>query len=321
MITTGGPGMGRDMQLNKEMQVSPMRALKVAQATRLIGVSFFGSTIDSSFWTSTVADNGTNTQANGQMTLRTNTTANGSATITSVRIARYIAAHSNTFRAVVRLPDAGSANNVRRWGAYDDNDGFFFQLSGTTFGIGSRKGAADDVVTSASFNGTIPTLTTNATTYDIIYTNSNAWFFVNDVLVHTKSAPTTPQTDTLHLKARAQNTNSGSSTTDLSLEVRVMSVSRFGHDESRPTSSFINANGTTVLKRGPGTLHRVVIGTKGAISNTLTLYDNTAASGTIISIVDTVNSTSDLEFDLDFNIGLTAVLATGTVAGVTVVFD
>lgn len=81
----------------------------------------------------------------------------------------------------------------------------------------------------------------------------------------------------------------------------------------------LNANGTTTLRTGPGVLHAVALNTKGAAANTLTLYDNTAASGTVIAVIDTVNlNTNMLLYDVAFAIGLTAILATGTAADVTI---
>lgn len=79
-----------------------------------------------------------------------------------------------------------------------------------------------------------------------------------------------------------------------------------------------NTAGTTV-KSGAGTLHSVTINTAGASSNVLTLYDNTAASGTVIAIIDTT-TVRTLVFDAAFATGLEAVLATGTAADVTILY-
>jgi hypothetical protein len=80
----------------------------------------------------------------------------------------------------------------------------------------------------------------------------------------------------------------------------------------------LNANGTTVVQAGAGVLQGININTKGASANTLTLYDNTAASGTVIAVIDTTGGTAALRFDVKFATGLTAVLATGTAADITV---
>lgn len=88
-----------------------------------------------------------------------------------------------------------------------------------------------------------------------------------------------------------------------------------------PTYKHIDANATTTLKNGPGALIRVTINTKGATGNTLTLYDNTSGSGPVIAVIDTTTGVGSINFDeANFDTGLTAVMANGTAADVTVVF-
>jgi hypothetical protein len=79
-----------------------------------------------------------------------------------------------------------------------------------------------------------------------------------------------------------------------------------------------NANGATSIKTGAGLLAQVTINTKGATGNTLTIYDNTAASGTVIAVIDTTSQVTTLIFDVGFTVGLTIALATGTAADITV---
>lgn len=93
--------------------------------------------------------------------------------------------------------------------------------------------------------------------------------------------------------------------------------SQFGDQVYEPTH--LNANGTTVIKSGQGVLHAVTINTAGASSNTLTLYDNTEASGTVLAVINTQSTNrSDFTYKVRFGTGLTAVLATGTAADVTI---
>lgn len=73
---------------------------------------------------------------------------------------------------------------------------------------------------------------------------------------------------------------------------------------------------TTVVKSGPGFLHMLVINTPVA-SATITIYDNTAASGTKIATI-TIPSTvtgeapSSIEYDVAFSTGLTIVTSGAT---------
>jgi hypothetical protein len=79
------------------------------------------------------------------------------------------------------------------------------------------------------------------------------------------------------------------------------------------------ANATTVIQSGAGRLHSITINTVGASSNTCTVYDNTAGSGTIIATIDTTIAAAPTRiFDVEFKTGLTVVLATGTAANITV---
>jgi len=69
-----------------------------------------------------------------------------------------------------------------------------------------------------------------------------------------------------------------------------------------------NAAGTTVVKSGAGRLHTVVLNRQ--VNSTVTIYDNTAAAGTVIAIINLVNNltATTLIFDVEFSIGLTVVV-------------
>lgn len=82
----------------------------------------------------------------------------------------------------------------------------------------------------------------------------------------------------------------------------------------------IATNATTVVKAGAGTLHSITINTKGASSNTATIYDNTAGSGTKIATIDTTAAQTTLVLDVAFATGLTIVTATGTAGDLTVAY-
>ncbi len=94
---------------------------------------------------------------------------------------------------------------------------------------------------------------------------------------------------------------------------------------TKPASSsylHLNANGTTTVKSGAGVLRRIVINTRGGILNTLTIYDNTTATGAVIGVVDTsVAEAGAFDYELDFTTGLTVVLASGTAADITIIYE
>lgn len=85
------------------------------------------------------------------------------------------------------------------------------------------------------------------------------------------------------------------------------------------------ALGTLVIASHPSILRGININTKGATANTLTLFDNAgAASGAIVAVIDTTAGPASYYFGstgAQLDNGLTAVMATGTAADVTFIFD
>jgi len=70
---------------------------------------------------------------------------------------------------------------------------------------------------------------------------------------------------------------------------------------------YITGNGTTVVKSGAGVLRRIVKSNGG----TVTIYDNTAGSGTIIHTMSGTNPQGTLFYDVPFTTGLTIVTTSG----------
>lgn len=89
------------------------------------------------------------------------------------------------------------------------------------------------------------------------------------------------------------------------------------------SSSYVHlsANGTTTVKSGAGVLRRIVINTRGGITNTLTIYDNTTATGTVIGVIDTAAAGGEFGYELNFTTGLTVVLAGGVAADITIIYE
>lgn len=64
-----------DIQTGTTQSVDPFGSAKVAEITRLLGSPSEGSTLSTSFWTSSLSAGGTAVMTNGITTLATNTTA------------------------------------------------------------------------------------------------------------------------------------------------------------------------------------------------------------------------------------------------------
>ena len=93
--------------------------------------------------------------------------------------------------------------------------------------------------------------------------------------------------------------------------------------EQRFNYTNISTATTTTVKTGVGVLHSIVITNPGATSNSIKIYDNTAASGTVIVDWSTSGGTpaaGSFVFDCAFTIGLTVVTAGTTSPNLTVTY-
>lgn len=66
--------------------------------------------------------------------------------ITTNRYHYYMPGTSNIYKMTVACGDSGKAGNVRRWGAFDADDGVFFELNGTTLNAVIRNSTSGTVV-------------------------------------------------------------------------------------------------------------------------------------------------------------------------------
>lgn len=307
-----------------DVENTPMDELRTITPVKLIGTNFEGTTTDTNFWTITPVNNGTTTQSGNQIILSTGTTTSGAVSLQSVRFARYVGGSSNRFRSVIRLGDTGVVNNSRKWGMFNGTDGAYFELDGTTLYIVTLNASTPTRVAIANWNvDTVAPTLTNANTYEIYITNSGVYFVIDSILKHIVYADTTPWASHISLPAKISNTNTGINTNQ-TIECRVMTIYRLGNLETQPTAKY--QSGTTagiVCKYSTGNLRGIII--SGVVNNAVvTLYDNTAASGTIIWSSGTM-SNQTVPFDLDFKsipfaIGLTMVIS-GANCNVLVMYE
>ena len=101
----------------------------------------------------------------------------------------------------------------------------------------------------------------------------------------------------------------------LSLGVYAKAQITFGSPQNILSAyRYLNITGqaTTTVKSGGGVLHTICINTPAA-TETITIYDNTAASGTKIGTITVFASTNPcLTYDINFTTGLTLVTATAS---------
>ena len=307
---------------DRHVWVNPNNELAISPVYRLVGTAFDGVVLDDNFWTDGSLNSGSVTQGGSFVSLQTNTTINGSAKYSSVRRARFVAGSAMLFTGGFNFDTAATANNARRMGAYDANDGYFFELDGTTFSVGTRNATADSLVSSGSFNGNLGiTWTPTAGTFyklQIEYTPLSALWYINGRLLHKINAAELTQTTTLPVTI--ENINTGI-TTDIEFQSIGAYISRQGELVTNPTSKYITTADTYICKRGAGVLLRIIINDPST-GTLLSIYDDAAAAGTTIGVITlgakAVSPTS-IEYGVPFSNGLT-IITTGT-WNVTVVYE
>lgn len=92
-----------------------------------------------------------------------------------------------------------------------------------------------------------------------------------------------------------------------------MSANRALMVEQVFTYNHISTATTTTVKSGAGFLHALSVNLKGTVASTITVYDNTAGSGTVIGVIDSLNLSGAFILDVAFGTGLT-IVTTGTIA-------
>ena len=268
---------------------------------RLIGHSFSGTAKDVAFWTeSGTTGTGSVTQGGGFIQVDTGTGVTGAGVYSSKRKARFVAGSPNILTAMAEWESAATPDNVRRIGCYDNNEGFFFELDGLTFSVGSRTGGVDTNIT--TFNGNSGTTWTPtalvAYKLDIEMLPIGTFWYVNGTLLHKSGTPNL--TATLTLPVRIENVNEGN-TTDVGFHSAGMLIAREGQYFTAPTSYYF-ASGTTTgaqLKIGAGTIHSIIFG--GAANNSVvTLADSTSTSTPIIWLYQ---ATGALDMPVSVNMG------------------
>lgn len=306
------------------VRMTPIGDMRVVEAYRLVG-TVFGSAIDTTAWTASNSGAGSAAGvASGLATLTSGTANSGYGQITTVRKARSIFAHPHQFRAAARLTATAVAETTRRVGPYSlsgtaPQNGFAFEFdqNGALTVKAYRNGSVSYSAASGAFNGEAASyaIDTNVHAYEILHFIMGAWFYIDGVLIHEILPTTAPMCDTLNTPCTAQCINSASGTTSAGFEIWSMNTARLGRAQTQPMT-YYHAAATTAgvtVKAGPGVLRRAIV---SQISNNaaVTIYDNTAASGTVLwtsGAMPANNTPYALDFGgIPFENGLTFVVAT-----------
>lgn len=315
-----GPGFGLSFSTDNE--------LSVAGRTNVMRIESTGP-FDASQWTNVLVGSGTVGHTAGEMVVATGTTANSSAKATSTLKGRQMSGTTQRYITVVRLSDLGTVNNIRRWGYYDDLNGFFYQVNGTAFSVGYRNAGVDTLIPFASCNGPGATTFDPAvdlvfgTQYDLYFGGLRARWIVGGKVLHAAGGKplTTPLTEVLSLPFRQESINSGGLTTNCQIMSRGHSFHRLSAFDVTPRYKNITTATTTVVRTGAGTFRSIVVNNP-TTAGTITIYDNTAGSGpkiATINIPGSTNSPFELKYGTEVTDGLTVV--TSVANDITILFD
>jgi len=297
----------------------------IAPRYRIAGTAFDGTSKDTMFWSETgTLNSGSVTNEGGYISLKTSVASNGIAVYSSVRKARFVAGSPTSFTAAASFHTTLTEDNVRRIGAYDDNEGFFFELDGSTFSVGSRTGGIDTPISSGSFNGSMGNrFTPTAGTvykFDIEYLPVGVFWYINNTLLHKSVTPYLVKTLTLGIRAECINDGS---TTDVAFRVLGMFIARLGQLNTAPASYYF-ASGQTAgvnLKTGAGNVHSMVFGS-AANNAVVTLIDNTSGSLPVLWEYDATGALAvpiDVNFSgMPFYTGLRLIVKTGNASFTTI---
>jgi len=299
---------------------------------KLVGDAFFDSAIDPNVWATAVVGSGTAAAVGGQLIMTTGTTANSSSVVNSVHLGRFSGLAPNKCRIPLQCLDGGTANNTRQWGAATATDGAYFDFTGTTLSCYTMKGGVA-TLRAASGSATVPfngqfgtsfTMGTGSHFFEIVYQPRQVIWLADNRIIHTFSSVASTWTDTLHLPLRYANFNTGGSTTDVTLEVRLGAIARFGIPQTQ-ADGFWQAGLTAgvQIKLGPGNLWSLAL---SGVTNTanVTLYDGTSTAGAVIFSTGAMGpQTAPLSIPMGgeaFNNGLFLTI-TGAAANAKITFD
>lgn len=318
-----------------EGEFTPMRDMKIVEPVRLVGTTF-ASAIDTNFWTATnTGAASASGVANAIATISSGTANNGFGKLQSVRVARFQFAHPLLWRGAVRLNATTVAQNTAYWGPFSESsqapqNGPYFSVSPTgVLSLNMASGGSVTSIASGSFNGDVSELATdtNVHAYEIVYFTMGAWFYVDNVLLHKFTPTTAVLYQSLETPITIMSVNSGSGTTNRTIECWNASIIKWGRHLTAPASKTqVGTTAGVTWKSGPGIVHAIAISgiTTGS---TVTLYDNTAASGTVLwtSGSQTIASQSNnlpysIPMELPFYTGLTLVIS-GAAANATISYE
>ncbi len=233
-------------------------------------------------WTTTNANGGTSTVTTGELTVATSANANGSSLFAQAAGVPFVASGLFLAQATMRFGDTGLALNTRRFGGFTlsgttPQNGFYFELNGTTMNVVSAKAGSATATAAASWsrNGQLGTFAvdTNYHLWEILWGDNFASFAIDGQVRHVMQfagGSTATRVNVLTLPLTLSSVNVASAATNATLLAKGASLSVLG---SAPQTGSTNASQTTVAASASNvTLLAANRNRKGA-----TIYNDSAA--------------------------------------------
>lgn len=211
-----------------------------------------------SFWTATTTGSATASVSVGEGLLQTGATAGSIAQLVSHSPA-YHPGQVHWLNSAIRFGDMGIAGTTLRVGACTvigttPQDGFFYELNGTTLNAVTVRDGVQTVVDSTLWSRVIPAPYAVATTFqqmELRWTANTAHFLVNNILRHSASGGASSLTGTLNFPIFVQVSN-GAVASNRVLGLRNIGLGRFGtpptvvsSTQAARTLFAVNFNSTT----------------------------------------------------------------------------
>jgi len=248
------PSRNYDLNTARYQKVNTFGSAVAAGMLGLINTTFNLTTSITDNYTTAFTGTGTVvvTLNDGFFLMSSGTTNPSSAQINSIDTATYNGISPLLFLNGIRLPQAGQAGCIRRWGYYDNNNGYFFEDNAGTFRVVSRKNAVDTAVASGAFNGLLGAtyvFDQNSHFTEIEMTGGRAVFMIDQVSLHTAAVVSSATTNSgaLDLRIRVEIISTG--TTNMTIEGRGHNIARLGGvDSKRLTEALKDNNDSELVK-------------------------------------------------------------------------
>lgn len=230
-----------DQELGLSPALTALRDQQFAQRYTVLADSIADGFAN--FWSFTNTSGGTSAVSVGEGLVQTTATNGGLAQMVSTAPV-YYPGQVAWLNSAIRFGDTGVAGSTLRIGACTvsgttPQDGFYYELNGTTLNAVTVKSGVTTTVASTSWSkvASYPfTLDTNYHQFEIRWTSNRADFLIDNVLRHTASGGASSISGTLNFPIFIQASNVSAGVNRL-IAVRNIGIGRFGTPDTQTVNS------------------------------------------------------------------------------------